>query len=486
MQPILLVALGRVAHFLLLLVMLRASTTLLPPAELGRVTLITTATAFFAYLFLNPVGMYINRHLHAWETAGQIAGYFYQFRRYVLIVSSIAVIVLGLTTWSGVYSLHVEPAWLFVLVGGSLLFGTANQVYIPSLNLLGYRGWYIVLTLATTVSGLVLAVLLTTQLGYAAEFWLLGILAGQFLLAGLGQRIFNRKVQQAGSTLRKTDNSRPDLSAVYHFAWPIAITAGLGWVHYQGYRFLLEGSLGLRELGLYVAGYGIGIGIMAAYESIQQTYFQPAFYRAVSQGGVAEQSQAWSQYAGAIFPSLILLLFFSIATAQDLTGLLLGPDYQTASRYAVWGMLAEAMRVIAGVFVLAAHARKKTYLTIAPNILGAVLAILLVFILMPSFGADGVGLGVTIASVGVVIGSHWLLRREMTLKLPIRSFVQCLGIGIVLALSIAGLKLILGTEYSRTTSAGLIATTGIALLVIQYHFIQPYLHSGRAQVDSGD
>ena len=50
----------------------------------------------------------------------------------------------------------------------------------------------------------------------------------------------------------------------------------------QGYRYLLEGQLGLAQLGLFVAGYGISAGMIAGFESVLTTYFQPRLYRDVS------------------------------------------------------------------------------------------------------------------------------------------------------------------------------------------------------------
>src|SRR5580698_3094950 len=57
---------GRGAQFLLALATVRVGTTLLSPAEMGRVSLVVTTTGFFIFLLVNPVGMFINRRLHSW------------------------------------------------------------------------------------------------------------------------------------------------------------------------------------------------------------------------------------------------------------------------------------------------------------------------------------------------------------------------------------------------------------------------------------
>ena len=56
------------------------------------------------------------------------------------------------------------------------------------------------------------------------------------------------------------------LLKLFHFAWPVALSAGLGYVQGQGYRYILDSKIGLEELGLFSAGYGISFGIMAGIE----------------------------------------------------------------------------------------------------------------------------------------------------------------------------------------------------------------------------
>ena len=128
---------GRAAQFLIALITLRVATTLLSPEEMGKVALVVTTTAFFALLLINPVGMFINRRIHAWQASGRGIGYLVRFAGYIALVATIAAISLPLFVMTGLVNFGIPTVWLIALVCGSVIFNTVNQTAIPCLNLLG-------------------------------------------------------------------------------------------------------------------------------------------------------------------------------------------------------------------------------------------------------------------------------------------------------------------------------------------------------------
>jgi O-antigen/teichoic acid export membrane protein len=137
----------------------------------------------------------------------------------------------------------------------------------------------------------------------------------QTVFAVIGVKWFFEKLRPETSVVIPT---RVHLWKLCHFAWPVAISVGFNWLQTQGYRFFVADSLGLIALGLFVAGYGISAGLMAAFESVLTTYFQPRFYKRVSNNNLVDQSLAWNKYAGAILPSLILVTFLLAGLAPEL------------------------------------------------------------------------------------------------------------------------------------------------------------------------
>jgi len=459
--------------------MMRVATTLLSPEEMGRVSLVLTTIAFFALFFVSPVGTFINRRLHAWEASGAARHYLVRYVNYLLFVVLIAAIGSYIFYVMGLTDFGISIGWLIFLVCGSLLFNTINQTAIPSLNLLGDSGKFVLLSVATIAASFASATLLVQTVHPSAQYWLLGLLFGQTIIGAIGVKTLFARLQKT-----KTLNTRPAVfrrhrQMLFGFAWPVAIAAGLGWVQGQGYRYLMEGQLGLAQLGLFVAGYGISAGMIAGFESVLTTYFQPRLFRDVSTGNAVKQAQAWQRYAAAVIPSLLLTVAFIVMLAPELTRIFLGKDFQSAADYVVWGALAEAARVLVGAYSLIAHVYMRTRWLIVPNLVGAVLSITFCALLIPRFGAEGVGAGLVLSGLAMVATMHVLLvRRAGGGGAPIRPVLMA-GVS---AAALWGLTLVL--RYLLNSPglgmiAGVLVLVSITYLGLQYIFLREHLEDSK-------
>jgi O-antigen/teichoic acid export membrane protein len=468
---LILILFGRAAQFMLLLLTMRLATEFLSPEQMGRLALVTATTAFFALFLVSPVGMFINRRLHAWDASGRARRYLEWHWIYLLIVSLIAAACLAAVNAFQAFDFQFQTVWLLVLVCGSLMFNTINQTAIPSLNLLEFRGLFIALTLITIGLSLVASMILVHIFVPTAEFWLLGLLTGQIVVGLIGVRVFFSKLQPSAVT---SAPNWENLRQLLKFAWPIAIAVGLNWLQTQGYRFYAAESLGLAALGLFVAGYGISAGLTAAFESVLTTYFQPQFYKAVSNGDLDDQRAAWNNYAAAILPSLMLAMFSVSALAPELTRFMVGPNYQSASQYVIWGVLAEGARVIVSVYAMSAHARMRTQLLLWPNILGAAVSVAMLWVLVPLYGAQGVGAALSLAGGGVILAMHYPMVVSPAMSLAYLSVLKGAGLGLLLFLFVAGARLSIGGTDDLVNAGGLILAAGLLFLPMFYWLMRPY------------
>lgn len=468
------IIIGRAAQFVLALVMLRVATTLLSPEEMGRVSLVLTTIAFFAMFLVNPVGMFINRRLHAWQASGVARHYLVRYVAYLGLVALIAAVSLLLVSFSGWVNFGVPTGWLVALVCGSLIFNTINQTAIPSLNMLGDSRNFVVLTVATLVASFVCALALVEVIQRAAQYWLLGLLLGQAILAVVGTRMLFAKLHIGNAIPSAPIVQERHLRVLFAFAWPVALAAGLGWVQAQGYRYIMEGELGLAQLGLFVAGYGISAGMIAGFESVLTTYFQPRLYRDANNNQHAEQVQAWQRYASAVIPSLILTVALIVMTAPELTRLLLGENFQAAGSYVIWGALAEAARVMTGVYSLIAHVFMKTRWLILPTVVGAVLSILACVLLIPHLSALGAGLGLTLAGIAVVLLLHFSLARHVGGGIAMRPVGLAGLAAAALCLLVLGGRWLFG-DGDWIATIGVIAMGGMGYLGLMYRMLRPHL-----------
>ena len=473
----LLILVGRLAQFFLLFATIKISTTLLSPAEMAKVYLMASLFSFFALIFINPVGMFINRRIHSWNHAGRVQEYLNYFWLYLVSISLFAYFLLELLFKFKLFQLQSETGYISALVVGTLLFATINQSVIPGLNLLGFREWFVGLTIATTAVGVVVAVLLIYLFKPIAEFWQSGILIGYALVAVLGWRVFYRKVSTRSIAPRPAS---PHLIVILKFSLPIAVAVGLGWIQTQSYRFIMESIIGLHALGLFAAGYGISAGIISAFESVFTTYLQPIFYKNISNDNVTEQSKAWSEYAGTIFPSLMLVGFVVLATAPELTRAMLGSEYVSSSQYIVWGVIAELARVASGIYGMIAHARMKTRLLLFPSFAGASLSIALIWWLMPIYASNGVGAALMASSVTVFVLTYAATHKEYETTFPHGMFIASIVMGAGLILLAEILRWMMGNNGSFVVIAIQLFVVGIFFMAGQYFLLRPILKGERA------
>ena len=457
-----LVALGRFIQYLVLLVTFKASTTLLAPPEMGKVSLVVTTVGFFAMFFINPVGMFINRRFINWNAKGIAQHYLAYFWLYLLLMSLLAdLIVLSLVVLQ-IINISIDVYALLFLVGGTLFFGTVNQTVIPTLTLLGYRRWFIGLTVATSLLGLLTAAVLTMLIARDAQLWLSGILFGQFAVGLMGFYIFYQKLASPSKLNLDTESptlSRAVLLRLFHFAWPIAIAVGFAWLQSQAYRYQLMSSVGLAQLGLFVAGFGISAGLIAGFDSMVTTYFGPIFYRRLSNMPDKYHGLAWQHYANSVIPPLVLTGFLIIALAPQLTKILLGPLYQDSGIYIVWGALAEVARTATGVYGLGAHARMNTRLLIVPNLLGAIVALVGVQLLVPLYGVESAGAALFLAAIVALVSSALVNRKHISVRISFRQLAKAVLLGMVL-IFLADLL-----EYFEILHPGFVRAVFIASIV---------------------
>lgn len=380
----LILLLGRVLQFIIAFASVRIMTQLLSPTQMGIFALVTTATSLFALFFINPVGMFFNRRLHAWINGGYAKQRFGLYVIYMLGISCLAALLISICYAFGVSIGGVSLFWFVTLVCGSLLFNTIVQTLVPSLNMVDRHGAFAVLNLTVLLLGLFISVFLSHFIRPAAEMWLLGILLSQIICSAIAYKIFFGKVVTNGSANFRVSASQ--FRQVTRFCWPIAIAVLLQWLHMQGYRFFLAGSFGIAQLGLYSAGYGIASSLMSAAETILTTWFQPQFYKDANAACSVQRNRAWARYAEVMIPSSLLFLSALIAASPALPRLMLGSAFHDVGQFIVLGALAEWTRVMVGIVSLNAHRHMTTKLLIVPNAIGAVGAYITLFALLNNFG----------------------------------------------------------------------------------------------------
>lgn len=466
----LLLALSRLLQLALVFAGIKIATTLMPPAEMARVYLITSLFSITALVFINPVGMFINRRLNTWNENGTIRGYFTLFWLYASGMGLVVYLLLAVVSSTGILPFP-SAGLLAAVVAGTLMTATFNQTVIPGLNLLGHRSWFNLLTVITSLTSLLVSVWAISHLSLRAEFWQVGVICGNLIGAIWGCKLFYQKLNKLTTYVRPT---RRHLKSFVAFTLPIAAVVGLSWTQNQSYRFFIESSLGLHELGLFAAGYGISVGLISAWESILTAYLYPRLYKRISNQNLTNQSDAWNEYAQVMLPSVVLVGFLVFVCAPELARAMLGPQFYSSKEYVGWGVLAELGRVGGTVYAMVAHARMNTRPLIFPALAGAALSLALIALWLPAFAAHGVGAALMVSSITLFILTFLTSNRMLVIRFPIDRLLVALIMGLGLFVLGAILRW-LASDTSVASTLAYLSIVGLAFLGLQFILLKPFI-----------
>ena len=166
MRDIFIITAGRALAILVSIVSIRFFTTLLTPAEVGRLNIILAMTGWFGLVLINPPGMYMNRKIIEWNRQGALLKYLRYWIFYLALVAIFAVLLISAVhTFIGT-GIDIKFGWLVLIVLGSVLFGSGYSSSVSYINLLGRRFWFVIISNAGLWMSLLLSVLFA-QLFYA-------------------------------------------------------------------------------------------------------------------------------------------------------------------------------------------------------------------------------------------------------------------------------------------------------------------------------
>lgn len=406
---------GRAAQFLISLLGVRLITTLLTPDDVGMVALWVAMIAGFAMLFLNPVGMYINRNLNSWVEFGSLKKNMVLFLFYICalgLISMCLVVAFGSVIN---FDFRTTLPWLCLFIFVSLTFGTINQVLTSFFSLLHKDYQFLLLTLGAVSSGLLIATMFTVfAREQLSELWFLGTLLGQALFALIGTRLFlvsivkNEKI--SFDDFRQL--SLTQAKKLMEFCLPIAVASTLSWVQFQGYRFYVADVIGLNEFGLFVAGYGLASSITFAFDQVLTSWFQPSLYRMANSDSEHAIRKAWGAYSQLMLSASILGLATLILFSDTLGLIVFGYAFSGSITYLKLGAVAEFFRAVISIFGLLPQLQMKTKNLIYPGLLGVSTTMVLLFSTVKHFGGTTIPLSIAAGSLVNICAIFIFSKRE--------------------------------------------------------------------------
>ena len=450
------VGLGRVGVALGQIILVRISTELLTPAQLGGVSQMGSLVSFSGLLLAVPIVHYITRGFLEWHDAGILQGYLKRYFAYVLFMAFAVALVAGgiQAQWKLVGGFSTTAVAL--LAGIHFFSSPISTLGTTGLNLLKKRvSFAIFLNLPIWVGLVVSPVLFSRYSG--AEYWSLGQYFGLgvacFSCWFLWRNLSIRAVLPLSGQARSLSFSA---SAIFAFSWPVMITAALWWMQSQSYRFVLDRIQGVAYVGLFTAGYSLASMPIAMYEGLFGQFYEPIFYGELKGQGREGQAEAWNNYARAYLPGLVVAGTFVAASSPFLAQVLLGEAFRAvALRVVVWAAVIETMRATGSMMYHLGVAKVDNRMTILPVAAGAVLAPLGVLLFGQFDPVLGTIAGLFVAGLAVIIIILTTSHRILPIRWPVHRIMMGFGLSIPLVVGF------LGTYWVFPSPA-----TGISLLVL--------------------
>jgi O-antigen/teichoic acid export membrane protein len=472
------VVVGRVLQGLAQLVAIGAITSLLPAAEVGRNYLLLSLISWFSLVLVNPVTTYVGRNLLEWNALGKASGYYRMLGGYVLCVATVAAIAAsGLNQTTGLGVFIEVPALLWLVLGGVLL-GASASTTVTGLNILGRRTVFVLFSNLIAWGGVGLSVVFVRGISPSAESWVAGMLTAQALVSAAAAWLLLRCLSP-GSQSRAPLDTGPafSLTAVLPFAWPLSASVGFFWLQSEGYRFVLSGVAGEAMVGRFAASYAIGAGLMIAYETVFNQYYQPIYYRAITGRDAGGRAAAWNEYASAYLPTIVPVAVFVALGGPLLLRLIVAEQFQGSAVVVAMAVATEAFRMVSASYYNVGLAQRDMRMLILPVGTGALVALAGVSVLARWDPLVGTGEALGLAAMAVMVLSWASARRELPIELPWRR----IALGAALAIPMGALYWVPGWvafDPGKTQAVMIIGTASIYLLATQYVLARRWIYQG--------
>lgn len=321
-------------------------------------------------------------------------------------ITSLAVLAAGGLILGGFWQPGLLRTTLIMTLPQYVLFALVSlvlRVHMIQMHSKRYSFLQVIQTLFSTAASLGLVILLTPR----PELAVLGVTVGYAVMLLMDWRTTRLFLFPRGT-------SREDMKRLFHFGWPVMISAGLGFIVARADRFILQGLLGPEAVGIYTAGYSLAEQAIAALFMIIVMVSHPMAVQALETGSKEElDAQLRLNATWVMGLGLPGAVGFALL-APELTTLFLGQDFrQDAVQLIPW--------VAAGTFLasLKAHyidhaftlARKNHFLLYA-LIPTALLNLGLNFVLVPNRGILGAAYA-SVLSYTVSLALTWMLTRRV-------------------------------------------------------------------------
>lgn len=418
---------------LLSILTVRLMTELLDQKQVGNQYLINSVILWFSLVLINPVGMYVNRHIHEWQREKKLFFVFKQLNKYFLFVALLSIpIIFGLKKFTAIgeqIDIFDFVIYAFFYIFISTWFQTLSSFF----NLFEYQKQFVFLNIISQAVGLVFSFCLVKYYSNSAVFWLVGLLVGQLisLVVGLllGKKYFFAADQDQ---MGRFENEKLLDHEAFKFCLPVAITTLFMWFSSQGYRIIVDRVLGAESLASLGVGLGIAASVAAIIESIATQYFYPKYYSSLANSNQTNRRDAWLVLWKSTVTVYLPFCFLTIATAPFLVKVLASAKFGHVVPYVIAGAVFEFFRQSSNISYIASHAELKPSKTILPYMFGGVVLLLSLILLInfSNMSNQNILIALGISSISIYIYNFVVVKKLINIRFDFKYFFKVLLISV--------------------------------------------------------
>lgn len=466
-KEFIIIFLSKIIQVIILVALLKVSTSLLNPKEMGVLYIFTTSYTCIVLFLLSPVGQYINRRTHSWYEQKILLNRLIFFVFYCGIIAFCSIPIGLLLYGNGVLN-TLEKDIFIALLCSFVFFVTLNQTIIPIFNMLEYRLSFAILTILTSLGMVLFSVGAIYIIDRTAESWLFGLVNSYAWFSIIGFLILNKRLKEKSFhfsfEIKNILISKP-FSKVLQFVIPLSIATFFMWFQNQGYRFVLEKNLGLEFVGFFGVGIAIVSQISSVIESIATQYYFPNYYKNISENSSYIRTKAINILLIQILPLYFALAIFLTFSLKYIVQIMVSPIYYESYIFAIFGAWVEFFRMSTNLLGTISQSEMNTRKFMMPYIVGAAITGLLVTA-SSLYAVEFIPFALLFSGVITFILMYIFMYSLIQFQVPYNSLIPPLGLIVPLGL----LYLFDGkNQHTFVLNSAILLGEGIIFMVLLFY-----------------
>lgn len=379
----------RMLDILLTVIVLRITTEILSPELYAGVFIVLALSQAFVWLLIAPIQNYTFRNVAKAEGGMPHDLGFATSVAWPLASIPLAVIIVFTLFPTYFAQLPGSSSVIAPMVALAALASGASSSVIPLLNFTGRRLYFGLGQLALTFSGIAGSVLAITLFNTTIAAWIIGQSLGQLTCTLAAVSLVGPRF----STFAKLPSAmREHWKTLGSFAIPLALSMPFQWYLTQGFRFTLEGKIGLEELGLFLAGFFMAGKFLNGIEKIIGSGLQPSVF------STKNLERKWISYFSVMTLTCGSLLLLLNLIDDIIFSTLLSQEFFDSRKYFLIGSASELSRIMVNAIGIYFMAINRTRIVMFCY---AACAILLFYLLHSAEIFSGISAGYALLTVNV-------------------------------------------------------------------------------------